>query len=207
MLLFTNGLFFSQSGDLVMNTRTELVIAVAASLILAETALACGGGGGSQSIPGRSGPTGLLTFGTGFTPTQAAASQFSQALRQRSISAARLAQYNASLRAARLANAERTRQERIAKRETRAATRLAKLDAERNARQSFLANARTWTDSSGRYSLSAALVGSDEQSVRLKKADGSTVHVPHQRLSVSDRIWLASRKDARGDNGEMLASL
>jgi hypothetical protein len=53
---------------------------------------------------------------------------------------------------------------------------------------------RTWTDSTGNFSVEAELVEVREGNVQLRKADGSTVTVPVTRLSDRDRRYLVSLK-------------
>ncbi|MGI9516531.1 MAG: SHD1 domain-containing protein [Pirellulaceae bacterium] len=52
---------------------------------------------------------------------------------------------------------------------------------------------RTWSDASGHYSVEARLVKVEGDKVHLEKADGTTVQVPIERLSESDRRYLARR--------------
>jgi len=49
---------------------------------------------------------------------------------------------------------------------------------------------RTWTDSSGRFTIEAEMVRSANGVVTLKKADGRTIDVPIDRLSQADRDFL-----------------
>jgi len=51
---------------------------------------------------------------------------------------------------------------------------------------------RTWTDTSGRYTIEADLVEIKDGKAVLKKADGEVVAVPIDRLSRDDRQYLAS---------------
>ncbi len=55
-------------------------------------------------------------------------------------------------------------------------------------------SARTWTDSTGEYTIEADLVDCQDGVARLKKADGRIVGVPLSKLSTVDREWL--RKQA-----------
>jgi len=50
---------------------------------------------------------------------------------------------------------------------------------------------RTWTDSTGQYRVRAVFVEFKDGRVWLKKADGSTVGVPLDRLSAADQGWVA----------------
>ncbi len=67
------------------------------------------------------------------------------------------------------------------------------------------ATARTWTDSTGVFSLEAELVEVTDGKVRLKKADGKIVSLALDRLSEADREFLNSRKksSADGDSADM----
>ena len=56
--------------------------------------------------------------------------------------------------------------------------------------------AREWADSSGHFKLEAELVAASDSLVVLKRADGSLVAVPAEKLSKADREYLAS-KDAQ----------
>ena len=49
---------------------------------------------------------------------------------------------------------------------------------------------RTWTDLSGRFTVQAKFDGLDDGKVRLRKADGTVVTVPAERLSEVDQEWL-----------------
>ena len=49
---------------------------------------------------------------------------------------------------------------------------------------------RTWTDSTGRYRIEAALVGYAEGNLRLLKRNGKTISVPLKALSLDDRQYL-----------------
>jgi thiol-disulfide isomerase/thioredoxin len=49
------------------------------------------------------------------------------------------------------------------------------------------AGLRTWTDSSGKYKVSATFLGMRDDKVRLKKEDGSIIEVPLVKLSAADR--------------------
>lgn len=52
------------------------------------------------------------------------------------------------------------------------------------------AHARTWTDSTGKFSVEAELVDVEDGQVRLKKTDGSIITVPLVKLSAVDRAFL-----------------
>jgi hypothetical protein len=56
------------------------------------------------------------------------------------------------------------------------------------------AQVRTWKDASGKFSIRAELVESDGTAVKLKKADGSVIRVPVDRLSDEDRQFLQSQE-------------
>ena len=55
---------------------------------------------------------------------------------------------------------------------------------------------RSWTDSTGQYRVRAALVELKDGRVWLKKADGSTVGVPLDRLGAADQRWVARQTAA-----------
>jgi len=63
--------------------------------------------------------------------------------------------------------------------------------------------ARTWRDASGRFQVEAELVGLKDGQVTLKKADGSTVTVPIERLCRADRDYL--ERHGAADAGEFKA--
>jgi tetratricopeptide (TPR) repeat protein len=48
---------------------------------------------------------------------------------------------------------------------------------------------RTWTDASGKYSIKAELLKSEDGVVELKKEDGTTVVLPLEKLSDADRAY------------------
>lgn len=52
------------------------------------------------------------------------------------------------------------------------------------------ASYRTWQDTTGRYSIEAAMVGYENGTVELKRRDGSTVAVELNKLSEGDREWV-----------------
>lgn len=52
------------------------------------------------------------------------------------------------------------------------------------------ADIRTWTDSSGNYSIQAQFVAFEHGEVRLKKLDGNTISIAPGRLSIADREHL-----------------
>ena len=60
---------------------------------------------------------------------------------------------------------------------------------------------RTWTDSTGKYKTEASFLALKEGKVRLKKADGSILALPLEKLSEADQ-WIAKRlaKDQADDN-------
>lgn len=58
-------------------------------------------------------------------------------------------------------------------------------------RASFAAEAvRTWTDSTGTFSVRAKIVGFENGTVRLTKEDGSNVSLPVSRLSAADQAYV-----------------
>ena len=58
---------------------------------------------------------------------------------------------------------------------------------------------RTWTDSTGKYTVEAELLDVDNGKVRLKKNDGSVVTVPLVKMSAGDRAFLQQRMQERKD--------
>jgi hypothetical protein len=56
---------------------------------------------------------------------------------------------------------------------------------------------RTWSDSTGAFSIEAQLVGVKEGKVILKKANGKTVAIPLDRLSKEDRDFVASQSEEK----------
>ena len=58
--------------------------------------------------------------------------------------------------------------------------------------------AREWTDSSGTYKIEAELVKLDGKVVHLKKADGAIIKVPLDKLSGTDRQFLAEPSYQQG---------
>jgi len=54
------------------------------------------------------------------------------------------------------------------------------------------AETRTWTDSTGAFSIEAELVSSANNQVQLRKADGRVITVPLDRLSANDRAYVRS---------------
>ena len=52
---------------------------------------------------------------------------------------------------------------------------------------------RTWTDSTGAFTVEAELIAIDGQNVRLKRTDGRVLAVPIERLSPEDRRYLAAQ--------------
>lgn len=48
---------------------------------------------------------------------------------------------------------------------------------------------RTWSDVSGRFTVTASLVACEDGQARLRKPDGRVVDVPLERLSETDRQW------------------
>jgi hypothetical protein len=57
--------------------------------------------------------------------------------------------------------------------------------------------ARTWTDSTGKYSVEADFLELHNGSVRLKKPDGTTIMVPINRLSRADQEYVGSEGSKR----------
>ncbi len=51
---------------------------------------------------------------------------------------------------------------------------------------------RAWTDATGRFSIQASFVDAQDAQVRLRKADGTTISIPLDRLSEADRQFVAN---------------
>lgn len=54
-------------------------------------------------------------------------------------------------------------------------------------------DSRTWTDASGQFKIKADFVSYGAGLVKLKKADGSVVEIPMERLSEEDQRWIRKR--------------
>src|SRR5690606_19632052 len=61
---------------------------------------------------------------------------------------------------------------------------------------------RTWTDSSGRYTIQALLLEVAAQSAVLETAQGNTVRVPLEKLSEADRAYIA--RQVRSIDGKVV---
>lgn len=57
--------------------------------------------------------------------------------------------------------------------------------------------AREWTDTTGKFSVEAELVGVTGDSVRLRRNDGRVIEVPIDKLSARDRSYLESLRAAK----------
>ena len=55
------------------------------------------------------------------------------------------------------------------------------------------ASVRTWTDSTGTFTVQAALVKASPTTVTLRKTDGATIDVPFEKLSPADQKWVRRR--------------
>jgi hypothetical protein len=55
---------------------------------------------------------------------------------------------------------------------------------------------RKWTDSSGKFSVTAEFSGVMHNTVLLRRADGNTLRIPIARLSDTDRNWIEDRLNA-----------
>lgn len=181
-----------------------LVLAVIFTLTSYQDADACGGGGsGVSSLAAYGGRSvSFVYYVPSVNPLALQQSQYqAQYCRARQAASARAAAYKARMQPIRLANARRIRAEKLALREARIEKRLAKLEAAEREQQAFLAEARTWVDTTGEYQVLAILVDANDWGVKLKKKDGSTVNVPIGQLSSSDRVYVASvikRDDQKG---------
>ena len=54
---------------------------------------------------------------------------------------------------------------------------------------------RTWTDSTGKFTVEAKFRGVINGNVRLEKADGKTLSIPIKQLSKRDQEWMLSKRD------------
>jgi len=64
-----------------------------------------------------------------------------------------------------------------------------------------LADARTWTDKTGRHKIEAELVGVDSGVVRLRTVSGKVISFPVDRLSKADRKWLEQQGSTGSPSG------
>ena len=173
--------------------RTLLVSAVILSMGICQYADACGGGGrgGKIAFGGRSSGFDRSPIVSNFSPqNQMIAMAQGQINMARQAAAMQAIAYNNQMRPIRMANAARVRQMKIARREARKTIMLAKLEQKRRVEQEFLARSRSWTDSTGEYQVTAVLADANDWGVKLRKADGSFVTVPMNRLSVPDQTWV-----------------
>jgi S1-C subfamily serine protease len=77
---------------------------------------------------------------------------------------------------------------------------------------SYAGESRTWTDTTGKYRIEAELISADANFATLKKADGSQIRVPVDKLSSGDRALIASLRtgtaapepNGGGDAGQVL---
>jgi Flp pilus assembly protein TadD len=58
---------------------------------------------------------------------------------------------------------------------------------------------RTWTDVTGKYHTDAGFAGIASGKVALKKGNGSTIHVPLEKLSIQDRQWIRDQEKQQTD--------
>lgn len=61
---------------------------------------------------------------------------------------------------------------------------------------------RTWTDTTGRFTVEASLVGVENDRVMLEKVDGSRVAIPVDKLSETDRQWMKSQESPAVESGD-----
>lgn len=70
---------------------------------------------------------------------------------------------------------------------------------------------RVWTDSTGRYKITAEFVSREKGSVKLRREDGQVIEIPLSRLSDADRRWVIrqrrSEPEAETPEAETLVSL
>ncbi|MBX3425547.1 MAG: hypothetical protein KF688_07710 [Pirellulales bacterium] len=69
-----------------------------------------------------------------------------------------------------------------------------------------LAAARTWTDSTGAYTVEADLIAFDEKTAVLQRGDHHLVEVPLENLSPADRDYLTS-KEAQDRSAEVTGAM
>ena len=62
-----------------------------------------------------------------------------------------------------------------------------------------IAQARTWKDSTGKYTIEAEFAGVQDGTVQLKKPDGSVIAVPLRQLSKADQQYVASLSTGDGE--------
>ena len=77
-----------------------------------------------------------------------------------------------------------------------AATLYAQPPASRSAKGPSSGGIRTRADGSGKYKLRASLVDCEDGKVRLRKTDGDLITIPLERLSETDREWVAKQSVA-----------
>ncbi|MCC9607232.1 hypothetical protein LOC68_13830 [Blastopirellula sp. JC732] len=56
---------------------------------------------------------------------------------------------------------------------------------------SFSQEARTWTDSTGKFTIVGKLASHDDKSIRIEKSDGQVISVPLDKLSTADQTFIA----------------
>lgn len=69
------------------------------------------------------------------------------------------------------------------------------------------AEVRTWTDSTGTYTMQAELLDETAGTVRLRRADGRIVSLALERLSAADQVYVRGQRvesDAPGNSAELL---
>ncbi len=52
------------------------------------------------------------------------------------------------------------------------------------------ATSRSWTDTTGKFSIEATFLSKNATSVTLKKTDGKEVTLPFAKLSKEDQTWI-----------------
>src|SRR5262245_13772949 len=58
---------------------------------------------------------------------------------------------------------------------------------------SAVAEVRTWTSADGKFKVEAELISVQDDTIQLRKADGTEVTVPLEKLSPADRLFAKSR--------------
>lgn len=61
---------------------------------------------------------------------------------------------------------------------------------------SFADESRTWTDSTGKFTIVGKIASNDGKTVKIEKSDGKTVSIPIDKLSKADQQYLAKMADA-----------
>ncbi|MFK8115130.1 MAG: SHD1 domain-containing protein [Rubripirellula sp.] len=188
-----------------MRNLFAVVIALLTTISCCEVSVACGGSGQSSQASSSSFRGGNASGITSRYPTTSPiAMQAARANMARQATLAQTRAYNAQMMPTRIANANKVRAEKAALRESRAQTRIAKMESRQREQQQFLAKARTWTDRSGKFEIVAILADATDRHVKLTKQDGTHISVPINRLCSDDRSYVDAEMH---EQRIMLASL